>query len=335
MDIFLIPFITGLTTGGISCFAVQGSLLTASLATETEERLSNKNRIKGLVVFLFAKLFAYTILGFLLGLIGSKLIIAPKLQAWFQILIGIYMLIIAANLANLHPFFKKFIIRPPKFVFRILKNRTKAKSLFTPIFLGILTILIPCGVTQGMMLLAVSSANTFVGATILFGFVLGTIPLFFVLGIAATEIFKHKAFSIIAAIMVAILGVIAINSGQILRGSPHTIQNYWSVLARPDYVQNITPSKIEDGVQNITINVNNHGYEASSNTIKVGVPVKLELITNNVLGCSRAFTIPEYNISKVLPQTGSEIVEFTPSKVGSLTYTCSMGMYFGSFNVVK
>jgi len=335
MQTFWLPFITGLTTGGISCFAVQGSLLATSLAIKTEENASNKLKKKSLIYFLIAKLLAYSLLGFLLGSLGSKLIISPKTQGIFQILIGIYMLITAANIANIHPFFKNFIIRPPKFIFRILKNKSNIKSFFTPILLGILTVLIPCGVSQGMMLLAVSSSTPFAGASILFGFILGTIPMFFVLGLAATELFKHKAFNIIAAIIMAILGLISINSGQILRGSVHTFQNYYAVLTRTDLVKAPTSIEIKDGFQIITIDVSNHGYKANANTLKLGQPTRLILKTNNVFGCARAFAIPDYNISKVLPQTGEEIIEFTPTKLGNLTYTCSMGMYSGSFNVTE
>ncbi len=36
-DPILIAFITGLTTGGLSCLAIQGGLLTASLANQLEQ----------------------------------------------------------------------------------------------------------------------------------------------------------------------------------------------------------------------------------------------------------------------------------------------------------
>jgi len=107
----------------------------------------------------------------------------------------------------------------------------------------------------------------------------------------------------------------------------HTLQNYYSVI----FEKNIE-SKIGN---QINIVVTDSGYRADINTLKVGVPVKLTLITNNVRGCARAFTIPEFNLFKMLPTDGKEIVEFTPTKIGTLTYTCSMGMYTGSFNVVK
>lgn len=327
MNTFWIPFITGVTTGGISCFAVQGGLLTSALATEEEIKVSKKLRVSALIAFLIAKLIAYTLLGFLLGLIGSRLIISPKIQGWFQIIIGVYMLLIAANLLNLHPFFRYFVIRPPKFIFRILRNQTKVKSFFTPIFLGALTVFIPCGVTQGMMLLAIASGSPLLAATILFAFILGTMPVFFAIGYAANELFTHKAFVVIAALIIAIMGIISINSGQILRGSVHTLQNYWAVMT------NQTEAAKTGSVVNIA--VTNSGYRADVNTLKVGVPVKLVLTTNNVRGCAKAFTIPDLNYFKVLPQTGTTTVQITPTKLGRLTYTCSMGMYSGYFNVVE
>jgi sulfite exporter TauE/SafE len=333
MQTYLIAFLTGLITGGISCFAVQGSLLTSIVATKEESNISKKLTNQNLIIFLITKLIAYTILGFGLGLIGEKLIIASKFQGWFQIFIGIYMLITAANLVNLHPFFRHFVISPPKFIFKMLRNQTKIKSLFAPALLGALTILIPCGVTQGMMLLAISAGNPLTSALILFFFILGTSPVFFAIGLAASELFKRRAFSIFAAFVVLALGIFSINSGQILRGSVHTFQNYWRVLTRTDLVGG--PAVIKNGIQEVTITVSSGGYKANVNTLKIGIPVKLTLVTDHVAGCSRAFTIPDYNISKILPQTGQTILEFTPTKLGNLTYTCSMGMYSGSFDVIK
>lgn len=237
------------------------------------------------------------------------------------------MLITAANLVNLHPFFRYFIIRPPKFIFKFLRNQTKIKSFFTPVLLGALTVFIPCGVTQGFMLLAISSGNPGVAALILFSFILGTIPVFFVIGLATNELFTHKAFAIFAALVVAALGVLSINSGQILRGDVHTLQNFWAVIAG----QNDT-AKVGNVVH---ITVTSGGYSADVNTVKLGHLVTLVLTTNNVRSCARAFTIPDLNYFKLLPVTGTETIQITPTKLGRLTYTCSMGMYSGYLNVIE
>jgi len=104
-----LAFITGLTTGGISCFAVQGGLLASSLTNQKKE-----NQKILILTFLTSKLIAYSLLGILLGILGSSLVISPKLQGWMQILAGLFMLITVGRLLDLHPVFRRFVITPPK-----------------------------------------------------------------------------------------------------------------------------------------------------------------------------------------------------------------------------
>ncbi len=327
MNQFLLAFITGLTSGGISCVAVQGGLLAATIAD------SGKSKNKATLLFLIAKTLAYTVLGGFLGLFGASIVFSPTIQGWFQILVGLFMVATAGRLLNIHPLFRYLVIQPPVKFLRVLSKVSKDSSILTPILLGFLTVLVPCGVTQAMMIYAVGSGSIVNGALTMFAFVLGTFPVFFLFGLASVEIFKNKLLTVFASIVILYIGLLSINSGQILRGSVHTFQNYWKVIAGSTIVPG--KIKIENGYQIVKIDVFSKGYKADTNTLKLGVPVKLTLVTNNVLSCARAFVIPSLGISKVLPVTGSVDVEFTPTKEGILTYTCSMGMYTGSFNVIK
>ncbi|MEK7227932.1 MAG: sulfite exporter TauE/SafE family protein [Patescibacteria group bacterium] len=334
MGNFWLAFITGLTTGGLSCFAVQGGLLTSALASEGA---GDKKYVKekSILMFLLAKLVAYFLLGFVLGFLGSEIDISPRFQGTLQLLVGVYMLATAARLLDIHPIFRYLVIQPPKAFLRLIRKSSEAKSFFTPAILGFLTVLIPCGITQVMMVLAMGTGNPLWAAGIMFFFVLGTSPVFFLIGLAAVNLLKNKMFSVIAAVFITVMGILAINSGQILRGSVHTIQNYWKVFVGEEGAGTAnTSAKINNGVQEVTINVYSNGYKSNTNTLKVNVPVRLTLISNNVRSCAKAFAIPEFNIFKVLPSDGREIIEFTPTKVGTLTYTCSMGMYTGFFNVI-
>jgi len=337
MNNIWLAFVTGLTTGGISCLAVQGGLLTSAVTPSSAEALEGQakfTKLSKVGSFLIAKLIAYSLLGFGLGALGSTLTLTPRLLGWMQIFAGLFMLATAARLLNIHPIFRYFQIQPPKSVFRFLRDETKSKNIFTPAILGFLTILIPCGITQAMMALAIASANPLLGAGIMFAFTLGTSPLFLAMGMAALALFKKKAFAYTAALVILILGLLSINTGQVLRGSAHTLQNYWQVLS-------VTPKTkgrvagIKNGIQEVTINIADSGYTADTQILVANVPVKAKLVTNNVRGCARSFTIPAIGFSKVLPQTGTEYIEFTPTKTGKLVYTCSMGMYTGSFNVIE
>lgn len=326
MDNIWLPLITGISTGGLSCFAVQGGLLTSILAQEGTGDVKYSKE-KSILLFLVAKLISHTLLGALLGALGGAIILSPTWQGWMQIIVGLYMLATAGRLLDLHPVFRYFTIQPPRTFMKLARTGSRSNSFFAPAVLGFLTILIPCGVTQAMMLLAVSSGTPVLGASTMFFFVLGTTPIFFLIGLAATSMLKNKTFAVLASAFIFTLGIMSINSGQILRGSVHTIQNYWKALAGFSETSKI------GNVVNITVTSN--GYKADINTLKVGVPVKVNLITNNVRSCALSFVIPQYNISKMLPVTGTTTIEFTPTKTGLLTYTCSMGMYSGTFKVVE
>lgn len=332
MNAVWLSFLAGLTTGGLSCLAVQGGLLTSSLASS-----EGKNKFIHVSIFLVAKLVAYTIVGYVLGALGSSLTLSPKLLGSVQILVGLFMLATAARILDLHPIFRYFVIQPPRWAYRLLKNQSRDASLFAPAMLGIFTVLMPCGVTQATMAVAVASGSPITGAAIMFAFVLGTSPIFFALGASIVELLQKKSFSYIAAGVIAVFAVISINGGLGLRGSFYTLQNIYKA-ATTDFGSasiGLVPELSADGFQEVSIAVADNGYTSTTTTLKVGVPVRVKLSTDRTRGCARAFTVPEYGISKILPESGEEVVEFTPKKTGRLAYSCSMGMYTGSFTVVN
>ena len=327
-----LAFLTGLTTGGLSCLVVQGGLLASSVTTQEKPR--------GVVIissFLIAKFIAYAILGFLLGYIGSTLVLSPKLFGALQIVVGLFMVATIGRILNLHPIFRYFVIQPPRFVYKFMKGTSKNTSFIAPGLLGFLTVLIPCGVTQAMMVVAVGTGSPIAGAAIMAAFILGTSPIFFALGASIVELLKRPIFSYAAAGIIGVFALLSINGGLGLMGSYYTFNNIVrAATMSTDDIARLrgTVAGTSDGVQNVTIRVASNGYQPSATTLKRGIPVKLELITNNVAGCTRAFMIPEYGVSKVLPETGREEIVFTPMKTGRLAYSCGMGMYTGSFNVV-
>ncbi len=335
MDNVWLALITGLTTGGLTCLAVQGGLLASSVTQSQDD--SRAKKAKYVASFLIAKLIVYSLLGALLGLLGSRLIISPQLQGWMQIFVGLFLLATAARILDLHPIFRYFVIQPPKFALRLARNASHA-SYFAPVLLWFTTILIPCGVTQAMMVLAISTESPLLGASIMAAFTIGTSPIFFALGVAADQLLKRKAFSYAAVAVIFFLGVQSINAGQALRGSVHTLQNYYKA-ATGELDKSIAASgKVAgvntEGKQEVTINVTKYGYSSNVTSLKAGVPVKLNLLADNAVGCTRAFRIPSLGISKLLPVNGTETVEFTPKETGILVYTCSMGMFTGSFQII-
>ncbi len=232
----LVVFLTGLTTGGLSCMAVQGGLLAASITPKekilTENQAKNSGSARPILAFIGAKLVAYLILGALLGMLGSLLSLSPTMQAFINVAAGLFMLATAFNLLNVHPIFRYVSLQPPRSAMRFMRRYSKSEALFAPIVLGFLTVLIPCGTTIAMEALAISSGSSLTGSLIMGAFVLGTSPLFFVLGYFATQLGAalHSGFRKVAAIAIILLSIISINTALNLLDAPVTLNTIASSI---------------------------------------------------------------------------------------------------------
>lgn len=332
MDLGLI-FITGLTTGGLTCLAVQGGLLMTALAhgnrTDEQEALTFGDSILPVSAFLIAKLIAYAILGLLLGGLGSAFRITPAVQGIMQVLAGLLMIITAFTLLDVHPIFRYFQITPPKFITKRIRAQAKSGDIFAPIVLGALTVFIPCGTTQAMMILAMSSASPLAGMAIMVAFILGTTPVFFILGFGATQLRgrMQSVFAIATATIVLLLGLLAFDAGLILLDSPVTPSRIVLALANPD--PPALQATIVDGRQEFYLTADYNGYTPNVLMAKKGMPIRLNMVTQNSYGCELAFTIPSLGIGVMLPTTGTTPIDIPPSDVNEIRFACSMGMYTG------
>ncbi len=321
--------------------AVQGGLLAATLAQREEERLKEKvksGQALPILSFLGAKLTAYTILGFLLGLLGSAFQLSLTAKTIMQFAVAIFMIGTALNILNIHPIFRYFIIQPPRFLTRLLRKESKSKSIFAPALLGAFTIFIPCGTTQAMMALSIASANPLYGAAILFAFVLGTSPVFFLLGYFATKLgdAMQQKFMKVAAYAIILLAIFNVNNALALTGSNFTLDKIGSGLwCAVSYCNNTNNVQTGNAVSETNLAIESSGYSPTSLTVKAGSTVTLHLKNTGGAGCTQAFTIPSLGVQKIVPLGSSDTVTFTaPNKTGQIAFMCSMGMYRGVINVI-
>jgi sulfite exporter TauE/SafE len=354
MNQFIVAFITGLTTGGLSCLAVQGGLLASSLEQQLEQQLDlqieqeiiarrarkygkKRDRIlahprlaRPILLFLAAKLVVYTILGFLLGALGSVLQLTTVTRAILLIAIGIFMVGNALRMFNVHPIFRYFAIEPPKFITRYIRRKAKnGENFFAPLFLGALTVFIPCGVTQAMMAVAVGTGNALQGAALMFAFILGTSPVFFGVAYLAMQLGARleKWFMRFVAVILLALGLFSVNSGLTLMGSPLSVTSMIQALkaGQPTgQVVSTTPST------NLTLNANNNGYSPRRLYASAGEPIHLNVVTSNTTSCARDFVIPSIGYETLLPQSGVVPIDIPAQPAGTIMrFSCSMGMYTG------
>ncbi len=323
-------FLTGLLTGGLTCMAVQGGLLAATLVQRAESAVKSKSKNKDNVLpilsFLGSKIVSYSLLGLLLGWMGSFLTMSLTVQAILQIIVAVFLLGTAANMLNLHPVFRYFVIQPPRFITRFVRKQSKKDDLFAPIILGGFTIFIPCGTTQAMMALAIASGNPLIGAAILASFTIGTSPVFFLLGYFTTKLSQslHSKFIKFAAVAIAFLAIFNLNNAFALAG----------VNINP--FNNISGEGSQNQVRDrINISIKDTGYTPNSFSAKRGSTITLDIFNDGAYGCAAAFAIPYYNYQKFIRVGDKDSITITlPNENTQIPFMCTMGMYRGVIQVI-
>src|SRR3989344_5932174 len=108
-------FLTGLSTGGLTCLAVQGGLLVGLLARRQEDPTASTRwqiLLLPVAAFLLAKLAVHSALGFGLGWLGDSIQLTTVARIWLQTFAGLFML-----LAGIRLFFPHWLpwltISPP------------------------------------------------------------------------------------------------------------------------------------------------------------------------------------------------------------------------------
>src|SRR5205085_4225539 len=163
----------------------------------------------------------------------------------------------------------------------------RSASAAAPAALGFATVLIPCGVTLSVEFLAIAAGSALGGAAVMAAFVLGTSPLFAVLGYAARRSARMMGghLSTVAGVAVLVAGLLSINSGLVLSGSGTTLASVWRSLpghGTHSATPVLAPSAAvdSDGVQRVVISVHDGGYSPSVVRARAGVPTELTFRTN-------------------------------------------------------
>jgi len=346
--------LTGLLAGGVSCAAVQGGLLaglitrqrtvaaSAGLAQPTSPRRPEPSRRGALVDdlvpvggFLAGKLVSHTLLGALLGALGSVVQLSMGVRTTLQLVAG--ALIIAFGLAQLGaPGFRRLVIEPPASWARLVLRSSRSQAAFAPALLGVASVLIPCGVTLSVEALALASGSPLGGAAIMAVFVIGTSPLFALLGYAARKAATVWRGRLAAAtgVLVVLMGLYTLNGGLELAGSPLAASRLVAAAApaAPSAPSGAGPATTADGRQIVTITARSGEYAPDTLTARAGVPTTLVIRSERAQGCVRSFVIPSLGVEQILPVSGETRIELGSLPPGVLAYSCGMGMYTGTIN---
>lgn len=324
-----ILFVVGMLTS-LHCIAMCGGInLSQCVSYKTDNDSTSKlSRLKPSLLYNSGRVVSYTIIGGVVGALGSVISFSGAAKGIVAIISGLFMVVMGLNMLNIFPWLRKLNPRMPKiFGNKIHNNNGK----YGPFYVGLLNGLMPCGPLQAMQIYALGSGSFAAGALSMFLFSAGTVPLMFGFGAVSSMLsgkFTHKMMKV-SAMLVIVLGVVMANRGFALSG--------FSLPSVPFGVNNGTQASsvatIQDGIQIVTTKLSSGRYEPI--TVQKGIPVKwtIKAQKSDINGCNNEIVIPKLNKKKKL-ESGDNIIEFTPAETGTFAYSCWMGMIRSKITVI-
>lgn len=300
-------FVTGLLTS-IHCVSMCGAINLLTVINKTTKRSYKKP-----ILYNLGRLISYTALGGIVGLIGSVLTVNKTVTGIIILLAAIVMFLMALAMLGLIPLKK----------LKLIRHKTVTAN---PLIIGLLNGLIPCGPLQAMQVYALSTASPIKGAISMFLFCLGTIPLMLGTGLFLNKLTGKWKIIVnkIATCLILILSVVMLNQALLYLNIDLFKNNDDSTYQK---------AILKETYQEVKINVSYENYQDI--IIQKDIPVKLiiHVDEDKLTGCNNEIYLAKYKIKKKL-KVGDNIIEFTPTKEETLTYTCYMNMIKNNIKVI-
>lgn len=337
----MMALIVGVTAGFSTCMALIGGLVlsVASKYAENHPTQTPLQKFRPHLFFNLGRIMSFVVLGAVIGAIGSAFALKGTVLGFLTIAVGVVMLVLGLQLTELFPRITKGLTLPSGIAKRLGINERKDreysnKNAFT---MGAATFFLPCGFTQAMQLLAVSTGNPVEAAIIMGAFALGTAPGLLSLG-GLTSVVKGAAaqrfFRVVGVVVVA-MALLNFFNGFTLAGIKPSFENLI-----PKASQGASANKAalsgDTEVLNTTYTLR-EDIIPSTFTAKVGQQTTLLVdVQDNGSGCMSTIMIiglddtPQYlRKGKLLELT------FTATEPGTYTIACAMGVPRGSITVTE
>lgn len=325
-------FGAGLLTG-FHCLSMCGNLV-IGYSIRSNKTINWKNHL----VYNSFRLLSYTFTGFLLGLLGKGLNLAAY-GGTASIAAGIFMLFLGLKFlgvikTGLLPAFSGSTFLKDK-LFKLTEKARRLTRISKVHYLpetafGSLSGFMPCAPLQAAQLYAAGTGSPLLGALAMLIFGLGTVPLLFSYGALTGKLslaFKNR-LATISALLVIFLGLLVLNRGLTLSGSPFNFAQLKGL---------ILSSFNQEGnqVETVKIKIENSQYFPSEIKLAENKPLKIVVFRKEDSACSNEIVFPQIGLRKALKPFEETVVELPPLKAGTYQFTCQMGMMSGTLIIGK
>lgn len=312
-------FVIGLLTS-VHCIAMCGGI---NLTQSTMAAKGGTGVVRSNLAYNIGRVISYTVIGGIVGGIGSVVSFSGPLRGAVTVIVGVFMIIMALSMLGVFRPFRKLPLHLPAGLYRKLSGSAAGKSSFV---IGLLNGLMPCGPLQSMQIYALSTGSMLRGALSMLLFSLGTVPLMLGLGVFSGRLNKKSAGTMltVSAILVFVIGIHMTENGLVLSGISSVSNSRNESVVMAEYFGDM---------QYVKTKVDYGSYEAF--TVRKGIPVEWTIVVpeGKLNGCNGEILVSSFDLSIRLHE-GENTVSFTPNEVGTIPYSCWMGMIKSSINVV-
>ncbi|MGL4345819.1 MAG: sulfite exporter TauE/SafE family protein [Cellulosilyticaceae bacterium] len=314
-------FVIGVTTS-FHCVSMCGGLALSQVTIGTDP-------IKRNMAYNLGRILSYTLLGGIVGWIGSGITLGNRFFAVVPIVLGFLMVMtglgqVGVISAEKLPFMKHFNLKMGLMRSRLSHDRG-------PFIVGLLNGLMPCGPLQLMQIYALGTGSFWRGAMAMLAFSLGTVPMMLGVGLV-----MNKLSGVSKALVFKVGGclVVLLGGSMMLNGLTTAGINVGGRGAVVEERQDANQGGLEEGYQIVNVDV---GYRSYGDiVVQKNQPVRLvmNVAPGMLTGCNYAINIPEYDIFATLEE-GENVFEFLPTEEGTFVYSCWMGMTRNTITVVE
>jgi uncharacterized protein len=340
-------FLFGLLAGCSTCAALVGGIVLSMTKSWTEqysepERQSKaKSPLLPHLLFNSGRILSFTILGGVLGVVGSRLQLSFSFTSLLVFVVSIMMIFLGLQMLGI----KSLTFSMPKSLSRFSTNEKNFTGKFAPFLMGAATFLLPCGFTITVEGIALLTGNVLGGALVMLMFVLGTTIPLLAIGLSSLKFFENKTlagnFSRVAGILVLFFALFNINNQLNFWGLPSFSNisvgayNYKPLQKDVGTSRDLSLPEIENGKQILKMSASAYGYTPNALKVRAGIPVSWQITDTGTSGCTSGLIARDFLKEPINLTPGkTSTVEFTPTQKGTYRFSCWMGMVNGTIKVI-
>lgn len=343
-------FIVGLFTG-FHCVGMCGALV---LSYTTKLASAGRPSYAIHLWYGAGKTLSYTTIGAAFGWLGSIVAFTPLLRGAIGIAAGIFLVLFGLSMLNIIPGLKDFRFRTPPFLLRFIGAQSRKYG--HPFVIGLLNgLMILCGPLQAMYIMAAGSGSALRGATMLFFFGLGTLPMMMGFGVFAGLVSRQMTPKLVraSAVIVVALGAVMLNRGLKMTGSEldlaslrhrtlRAVSIEWNHWQRRAQLAGIELPRVPVPVERVAeppapqmeirAELTTAGVNPDEFRLHVNMPVRWVIAVREATADTARLVIPDWSLDAAL-HPGEQTVEFTPTQVGIVTWRSPAGVDLARFLV--